>query len=126
MINMQRPASRKALRSRGFIFVAALLAAALFAWGGMQLAAAGSDARQVRIIDGDGQEHLVSLSQNGEFAFSTSLGTNTIAIENGCVSMVSADCPGHDCIQQGAIENAAGMIVCMPHKLIVSIAEEEN
>ena len=35
--------------------------------------------------------------------------------------MDSADCPGHDCINQGAIGSAGEIIVCLPHKLIVSI-----
>jgi hypothetical protein len=33
--------------------------------------------------------------------------------------MVSADCPGGDCLKIGAIKNPGEVIVCVPHNLIV-------
>ncbi|WP_249029894.1 NusG domain II-containing protein [Tannockella kyphosi] len=46
---------------------------------------------------------------------------NVICIEDGKVSMVSADCPDHLCIQQGEIELVGESIICLPNQVIVSI-----
>jgi hypothetical protein len=38
------------------------------------------------------------------------------------VRMVSADCPGGDCLKTGAIKNPGGIIVCVPHRLVVRLS----
>lgn len=123
---MKHPASARP-RKTGIIFIVAVLAASLLAWGGIQLAvAANADHRQLQVIDGDGQTHLLPLDQDGSYTFTTSLGTNVVTVADGSARMESSDCPGHDCIDQGSIDNAAEMIICMPHKLIVGIVEDEE
>lgn len=114
-------------RLAGGLFIATLLLASLLAWGGVQWAAAdSSDNRILQVIDGDGKEHLIPLDQNGSYPFTTALGENVVTVVDGTASMESSDCPGHDCIDQGAIHTSAEMIVCMPHQLIVSIVEREE
>ena len=112
------------------LMIAGLLIAALAAWGCMQLAFADSanDAaeRFAVITDGDGNTHRISLSENGAYPITTSLGTNVISVENGEAHMEEADCPGHDCIDQGAISSKGEIIVCLPHKLIVNIEDESD
>ena len=117
------PRSRRA----GGLFIAVLLLASLLAWGGVQWAAAdNSDNRVLQVMDGDGREHLIPLDRNGSYTFSTALGENVVTVADGAASMESSDCPGHDCIDQGTISTPAELIVCMPHKLIVSIVEREE
>ncbi len=107
---------------RSLLFVAGLLVIAIAAWGCMQIAfAANADDRIAVITDSEGATQRIPLSENGSYPVETALGTNVVAIENGEVHMDSADCPGHDCINQGAIGSAGEIIVCLPHKLIVSI-----
>lgn len=35
--------------------------------------------------------------------------------------MISATCPDHLCIKQGAINKKGQSIICLPHKLIVEV-----
>ena len=119
--------SERAKRRAGTLFIAAMLAVSLLAWGGVQLAAAANaEHRQVQVVDGDGQRHLLPLGEDASYTFDTSLGTNTVRVSGGEALMESSDCPGHDCVKQGAIDSEAEMIVCMPHKLIVTIVDEEE
>lgn len=117
---------------RSAILVMAILAVALLAWCVVQLAC--GDARAfgssgaagnccVRVVDGDGTAHELPLGEDGTHTFATSFGTNTIEISDGTVRMASADCPNHDCVEQGALHDGTGMIVCMPHQLIVTVVE---
>ncbi|WP_139650577.1 NusG domain II-containing protein [Raoultibacter phocaeensis] len=107
---------------RSLLFVAGLLAIALAAWGCMQFAfAAGADARFAIVTDGIGGTHRISLDEDGTYPIKTDLGTNVIVVEHGEAHMGDADCPGHDCIEQGAISNPGEIIVCLPHKLIVTV-----
>lgn len=112
---------------RGALFVVFLLFLAVIAWGGMRLAFA-SDAPQnyVQVVDGEGQKTLLPLEQDTIQTFATSLGENTLEISQGSVRMVDSNCPNQDCIDQGATSHPADMIVCMPHKLIVTIVSDEG
>jgi hypothetical protein len=50
-------------------------------------------------------------------------GYNAISSVEG-VRMVSADCPGGDCIRAGTIKNAGESIICLPHRLTVKLTKE--
>lgn len=52
-------------------------------------------------------------------------GHNTIRVENGRIAVVDADCPDKICVNQGYISNGTVPIVCLPHKLSVTI-EDKN
>lgn len=54
-------------------------------------------------------------------------GKNTIHVEQGKICISYADCPDKVCVKQGYIKNSAFPIVCLPHKLSISIenANEE-
>lgn len=47
--------------------------------------------------------------------------TNTLVVENGAAQVAEADCPDQVCVRHGAIRYAGESIVCLPHKLIVTI-----
>lgn len=65
------------------------------------------------------------LDKDDVLVVSTSEGTNTIQVKGGEVSVSDADCPNHDCVNQGAISRAGQQIVCLPHKLTVDISDKE-
>jgi len=56
----------------------------------------------------------------------TALGSNTLRIEGGRVWISEADCPNHDCVEKGAIAKQGQIILCLPHKLSVTITEQEG
>lgn len=72
----------------------------------------------------DGSEEKLPLDKDTTITVSTDLGSNTIVVSNGAVSVIDADCPNHDCIQQGAISNTNQQIVCLPHKLWIEVVAE--
>ena len=47
--------------------------------------------------------------------------TNTLVIENGAARVVEASCPDQICVNQGAVRYAGESIVCLPHKLVVTV-----
>lgn len=49
---------------------------------------------------------------------------NIICIENHEIFMSEADCPDHTCIKTGKLSNYP--IVCLPNKLVIEYAENNN
>lgn len=50
-------------------------------------------------------------------------GTNVLNIQDGKVWISEADCPNQDCVKQGKISMSGEMLVCLPHRITVSIVE---
>jgi len=61
-----------------------------------------------------------------EFDINCSEGANTVRVEQGRICVVSSDCPDKICVNQGYIENSLFPIVCLPHKLSISIEKSDN
>ena len=72
----------------------------------------------------DGSEEKLPLDKDTTITVSTDLGSNTVVVSNGAVSVIDADCPNHDCIQQGEISSTNQQIVCLPHKLWIEVVAE--
>lgn len=57
-------------------------------------------------------------------------GVNILKIYNGQAQIIDADCDDRVCINFGAISRIGESIVCLPHKVVISIKgkslEEEN
>ena len=51
---------------------------------------------------------------------------NIILVEQGAISMQSADCPDKLCVKQGKIQNGTYPIVCLPHKVIISFENNDK
>ena len=63
----------------------------------------------------------LSGSQYEVFDISTPGGSNSIHVENGTVSVHSADCPDQICVKSGPISKSGEIIACLPHKLLIEI-----
>ena len=83
------------------------------------------DARSAVVHDSNGKEYVLPLNKDAVLGVSTDEGHNTIQVKNGEVSVSDADCPNHDCVNQGAISKAGQQIVCLPHKLTVDISDKD-
>ena len=55
------------------------------------------------------------------FEVKTGLGTNTVRVEKGSVSVSGSDCKNKICVYHGKISKAGESIICAPHKLIIRI-----
>jgi len=53
-------------------------------------------------------------------------GFNELLLENGRVRVLSADCPGHDCVNMGVLRSSSAPLVCLPHRLIVRFAPRSS
>ena len=107
-----------AIAIAAMVAVVVAVAVGVFAWGKI---AGGSYAV---VHDGDGGETRLDLAVDCEVAVTTSKGTNVVAVRDGKVSVVEADCPNHDCMRQGEIDSAGQQIVCLPHGLWIEIASD--
>lgn len=47
--------------------------------------------------------------------------TNVLVIEDGTAQVVAASCPDQICVNQGPIRYEGESIVCLPHRLVVTI-----
>ena len=52
--------------------------------------------------------------------------TNTLLIHEGTVKMTNATCPDHYCLQQKKISHNGETIVCLPNRVVVTIADEAS
>lgn len=53
-------------------------------------------------------------------------GHNTVRVERGRICVIEADCPDKICVNQGYISNSAVPIVCLPHKLSITITDKQE
>lgn len=53
-------------------------------------------------------------------------GNNTLQIKNGYASITDADCPDKLCQKQKKIKYNGETLVCLPHRIVVSVISEED
>lgn len=53
-------------------------------------------------------------------------GKNRLIIKDGKASVTEADCPDKLCVKQGSISNVNESIVCLPHRITVRVAGEDD
>ncbi len=53
-------------------------------------------------------------------------GENVLQISDGCVKMLSANCPNLDCVHHKEISLNHESIICLPHKVVVTIYSPEE
>lgn len=66
------------------------------------------------------------LSENREVLIETkSGGENRLQIRDGSAKMLSANCPNQDCVWHREITQSNESIICLPHKVAVTVVAEE-
>ena len=60
------------------------------------------------------------------FTVTSELGSNTISVRSGAISVSDADCSDHTCVKQGWLETSAVPIVCLPHELVIQLEKETD
>lgn len=120
-------AQKKACRRMRINVIAVLTITAFALTAAAAANALGSavDARTAVIQDADGNTFAMPLSKDDVLTVTSSAGTNVIEVQSGKVRVSEADCPNQDCVDQGWISNAGQQIVCLPHKLVVNITDED-
>ncbi len=73
-------------------------------------------------VQADGEPLMeLPLSEDAQIVLGEDGHTNTLVIENGTARVISADCPDQICVRQGAVQFAGESIVCLPHRLVVTV-----
>lgn len=102
----------------------AILIAALLILGGalaLFLRLTRQEGGTVRVqVDGETVMEL-PLSEGTRIVLGEGGHTNTLVIADGAAQVVEAGCPDQVCVNHGAIRYAGESIVCLPHKLVVSV-----
>ena len=109
----------KHLKNDILLIIAVLLLAGLL----QAVLSAAKTAGDVAVVSVDGVIVAeLPLNEDRELRLTPQEGTaNTIIVQNGCVCVREADCPDQICVRQGKIQYAGESIVCLPHKLVVTI-----
>ena len=81
------------------------------------------------VVSVDGSEYTrILLNHDNTITVSTNRGTNTLCVSDGKVFISEADCPDKICVGHPPIQYRGESIVCLPHRLVVTIdhATEEG
>ena len=65
------------------------------------------------------REATVTVGENRGFR-------NVVEVSGGRVRVVDADCPDRLCVRQGWLRYSGESIVCLPHKLVVTVRGSEH
>ena len=95
-----------------------LLAAALFVF---HFASPRPDGAVAKITVDNQTVQTMPLSQNATYIVETNSGYNVVVVEDGRVFVRDADCKNHICVKSRAISRVGETIVCLPHKMTISI-----
>ena len=117
-----------------FLVLAILLAVCSFSLANHLLFSEPAAKVEVAVIDNTSNKTVLEtfpLSQNTTYTIITesetdgeTQGTNILNIQDGNVWISEANCPNHDCVKQGTISMNGEMLVCLPHRVTVSIIGE--
>lgn len=66
------------------------------------------------------------LDQNTTYIIETKSGKNVLEIKNGSANITDADCPDKLCVHQEKISRQGQTLVCLPHKVVVSISSDSE
>ena len=124
MSEKEKTGSLHSLRRADLVLIAALLltALALFCWG-RTTRKTGNEV----VVAIDGQETArYPLSQDREVEIGSAGGVNLLVIRDGLASVTEADCPDKICVRERPIRYAGEAIICLPHKLVITVAGEEE
>lgn len=64
-----------------------------------------------------------SLQSDQTVEIKSGLGSNTVSIKNGAVTVEAADCPDGYCVSHVSIGKSGETIVCLPHRLVIEIED---
>ena len=79
------------------------------------------------VVTVDGQVYdTYALDKNQTVTVETKYGTNTFVIQDGKVEMEDADCRDGICTDHAAISHKNETIVCLPHKMVISVDVQEE
>ena len=68
---------------------------------------------------------LSKVTELYEFEIRNERGYNKVRAEQGKIAVIEADCPDKVCVNQGYIEGGGLPIVCLPHRLTITMQSSD-
>lgn len=114
------------MKKNDFKLLLFILVAAIAVFAGYQLFYQSSGDSVTITVDGKIYQTL-PLNQDTELNIpGTNGGTNHLKIQNGAASITDADCPDKLCVHQKKISRNGESLVCLPHKVIVTVESKKD
>ena len=124
------PAGREKpmLSTRTWVLILCVAALALGAVSWLTLG--GRKGTVVRVVqDGQVLREIDLARVTEEYSFTVEYpegGSNTVTVRPGAIRVSEADCPDKVCVSQGWITDRGGPVVCLPHRLVLELAESAD
>lgn len=77
-------------------------------------------------VNCDGEVQTYPLSVNQRLDFVSNGYSYSVLVQDGCVSVESADCPDKVCVATGEISGRGGSVICLPGHFVVSVTEADD
>ncbi len=110
------------MKKSDWILIGSVMCIALILFGVQALLPKGADAAVEIQVDGEPYASY-PLDENRTVEID---GTNRLEISGGTANMIWADCPDKICVNQKAISKKGESIICLPNRVVVSIAGGEE
>ncbi len=86
-----------------------------------------SDTGNMVVVKADGEiVAQMPIDKDTTFRYEAGDDINIIIIKNTRVYISEANCSNEECVNQGSIGHAGQSIVCLPHKLVITIESEKD
>lgn len=116
---------KKLFRKNDLILMGAVILLALALFLAMKVLHSGPG-EQVIVTVGSIEYARLPLDQDAELLITAAEGeTNLLVIEDGTARISEANCSNQVCVQTGRISEEGELIVCLPHKVVVSIESSQ-
>lgn len=86
----------------------------------------GDSGKYVRVESNGEIVDIVELDKDFEKQYDFDGETNTLVIKDGKADIVEANCKDEICVNHIPIHRAGESIICLPHKLVVTVVDEAN
>ena len=106
-------------KSDVFLICAVIITAAL-AILAFKLSYSGSGNYVSVTVEGEKYAEL-PLSEDAELDIVSTYGVNHLVIRSGEAWVSHADCPNQVCVNTGKISEEGELIVCLPHKVVITV-----
>ena len=107
------------------IWIIVLAAVTVLSCGGYFILKTTAGAGSIADIYVDGQLYkkvnIADVSEPYDIEITTEFGSNTVHVDKGCICVTDADCPDHICIASGKLYQSGMSIICMPHRLVITV-----
>ena len=111
------------MKKTDYLLIAAALLAAIGIWFFYSASAKAGGGVEIT-VDGESKAFL-PLKENDSIRIDTEAGYNVITVQDGTVTVTEADCRDQICAEHKKIKKTGETIVCLPHKLVVTITGDK-